>query len=144
MTDDDTRIDWVKFIETRTALGADFIRIMGYFREDGGKSIEAIERAMREQRAVAMILPAHTLKGEARQFGADGLGDIAEIIEGHARDCVEYRQEPDQVLEHVVKLRPVFEQLMQAFERETNPLVARRGFGRRPVEAAANQSFGRI
>ena len=140
---DATGIDWVSFKAARSALGADFIRILGYFREDGVKSIDAIERAMREKNAVAMILPAHTLKGESRQFGADGLGDLAEVIEGHARDCVEYRHEPDQVLEHVVQLRPIFEATLEQFGRETNPLVERRGFGRRPVEAA-NQSFGRI
>lgn len=143
MRDDETRIDWVKFRGARTALGADFIRILGYFREDGVKSIDAIERGMREKKAVSLILPAHTLKGEARQFGADSLGDLAEIVEGHARDCVEYRQEPDEILEHVVKLRPIFEDTMAQFERETNPLVERRAFGKKPVEVA-NQSFGRI
>ena len=99
---------------------------------------------MRDKQAVAMILPAHTLKGESRQFGADGVGDLAEFIEGHARDCVEWRQEPVRALEAVAKLRPMFAATMDAFARETNPLVQRQpgGFGRR-VEAA-NHGFGRI
>ena len=28
-------VDWVKFARMRTELGADFIRILGYFQEDG-------------------------------------------------------------------------------------------------------------
>ena len=144
MFDSEARIDWNKFASTRAALGADFIRILGYFREDGEKSIAALEAAMRSKSAVAMILPAHTLKGESRQFGADGVGDLAEFIEGHARDSVEWKQEPDQALAAVVKLRPVFAATMDAFSKETNPLVERRigGFGRK-IEAA-NQGFGRI
>ena len=144
MSDAETNIDWAKFEAARGALGADFIRILGYFREDGEKSITALEAAMRSKSAAAMILPAHTLKGEARQFGADGAADLAEFIEGHARDCVEHHQEPDQALKAVVSLRPVFQTTMQAFARETNPLVERRpaAFARK-VEAA-NQGFGRI
>ena len=144
MFDSEAKIDWTKFSAARGALGSDFVRILGYFREDGEKSIAALEVAMRSRSAVAMILPAHTLKGEARQFGADGVGDLAEFIEGHARDCVERHDEPDQALAAVVKLRPIFSATMDAFGRETNPLVERRvgGFGRK-VEAA-NQGFGRL
>jgi HPt (histidine-containing phosphotransfer) domain-containing protein len=142
--DAETKIDWTKFAAARGSLGADFIRILGYFREDGEKSIAALEAAMRSKSAAAMILPAHTLKGEARQFGADGVGNLAEFIEGHARDCVEDHEDPDQALEAVVALRPIFQTTMDAFGRETNPLVERRsgGFGRK-VEAA-NQGFGRV
>lgn len=144
MFDAEAKIDWDKFAGARGALGSDFVRILGYFREDGEKSIAALEVAMRSRSAVAMILPAHTLKGEARQFGADGVGDLAEFIEGHARDCVERHDEPDLALAAVVKLRPVFQGTMDAFGRETNPLVERRvgGFGRK-VEAT-NQGFGRL
>ena len=145
MFDSEAKIDWTAFTSARGALGADFVRILGYFREDGEKSIAALEAAMRSRSAVAMILPAHTLKGEARQFGANGVGDLAEFIEGHARDCVERHDDPDQALAAVVKLRPVFAATMEAFGKETNPLVQRRptgGFGRK-VEAA-NHGFGRI
>ncbi|HTI31556.1 MAG TPA: Hpt domain-containing protein [Sphingomonas sp.] len=144
MFDSEAKIDWAKFSAARGALGAEFIRILGYFREDGEKSIAALEAAMRQKSAVAMILPAHTLKGESRQFGADGVGDLAEFIEGHARDCVERRDDPDQALAAVVKLRPIFQATMEAFGKETNPLVERRvgGFGRK-VETA-NHGFGRI
>lgn len=143
MTEDqDNIVDWEAFSAARATLGADFIRILGYFREDGAKSVAAIESAMRAKTAVAMVLPAHTLKGEARQFGAEPLADLAEAIEQIARDCVEWRHEPDQALEHVVKLRPLFDETLAQFERETNPLVERRGFGKRAD--VANQGFGRI
>lgn len=137
-------VDWPAFFEARTELGADFIRILGYFREDGVKSVAAIEAAMRDGNAVALVLPAHTLKGESRQFGADALADTAETIEAVARRCVETRERPDEVLEQVVTLRPLFEETLAAFERECNPLVERRqGFGRRAA-TANNQGFGRI
>jgi HPt (histidine-containing phosphotransfer) domain-containing protein len=136
-------IDWVAFQTARSELGGDFIRILGYFREDGTKSVEALETAVRANNAVAMVMPAHTLKGDARQFGADALGDLAEIIEDHARQCIEWGHNPDDAIEHVVKLRPLFAETMEAFHKETNPLVERRSFGKRdPI--ANNQGFGRI
>ena len=119
-------VDWSVFQEARTLLGADFVRILGYFREDGTKSVAAIEAAMRAKNAAALVLPAHTLKGESRQFGAEPLGELAEEIESVARRCVEYRAAPDELIEQVVKLRPLFELTLQLFERETNPLVERR------------------
>lgn len=136
-------IDWESFQLVRTELGADFIRILGYFREDGAKSVDTLEAAVRANNAVAMVMPAHTLKGEARQFGADALGDLAEEIEDHARKCIEWGHEPDGAIEYVVKLRPLFVKTMDAFDKETNPLVERRGFGRRDT-VANNQGFGRI
>lgn len=136
-------IDWTAFQTARSELGGDFIRILGYFREDGTKSVAALEIAVRANNAVAMVIPAHTLKGDARQFGADALGDLAEVIETTARQCIEWGHAPDGVIEHVVKLRPLFTETMDAFDKETNPLVERRGFGRKTT-VANNQGFGRI
>lgn len=141
-TESETLIDWASFNAARSALGADFVRILNYFREDGEKSVERIEAAQRARDAVGLVIPAHTLKGEARQFGADRLADLAEAIEMRARQCVEWRQEPDDLVAEVVQLRPAFAATIEAFDRETNPLVERRGFGKRA--AAANQGFGRI
>ena len=125
-------VDWTAFQAARSELGAGFVRILGYFREDGVKSVASIEDAMRGGNAAALVLPAHTLKGESRQFGAEPLAAIAEAIEHIARQCVETRDAPDQALEHVVKLRPTFEATLTMLEREANPLVERRpAFGRR-------------
>ena len=127
-------IDWPALQKARAELGAGFVRILGYFREDGSKSVTAIEEAMRARNATALVIPAHTLKGEARQFGAEPLAALAEIIEVHARDCVERRDTPDGAIESVVQLRPLFEQTMALLDREANPLAQRRpggGFGRR-------------
>ena len=130
-----TLVDWAAFGQARTELGAGFVRILGYFREDGVKSVAAIEQAMRAHSAAAMVIPAHTLKGEARQFGAEPLAALAEQIESTARDCVELQDTPEGALPHIVKLRPLFEQTLALLEREANPLVARKpqggGFGRR-------------
>lgn len=127
-------VDWAAFQAARAELGAGFVRILGYFREDGIKSVDAIEAAMRGGSAAAIVLPAHTLKGESRQFGAEPLATLAEAIEQISRKCVETRDRPDEALEHVVKLRPTFEATLAVLEREANPLVERRPmFGRRAV-----------
>ena len=40
MSDDDFElVDWVHFERSRQELGAGFIRILSYFREDGTKSV---------------------------------------------------------------------------------------------------------
>lgn len=133
-----TLINWPTFVQARNELGAGFGRILGYFREDGVKSVAAIEAAMRALNAAAMVIPAHTLKGEARQFGAEPLADLAEAIETIARDCLEMQDTPDEALEHIVRLRPLFVETLTLLEREANPVAVRKpvaggGFGRRAV-----------
>lgn len=125
-------VDWDAFAVARAELGAGFVRILGYFQEDGTKSVDAIEAAMRAKNAAALVIPAHTLKGEARQFGAVPLSEAAETIEVIARQCVETHDSPDEALQTVVGLRELFNQTLMQLLREANPLVERRpGFGRR-------------
>jgi histidine phosphotransfer protein HptB len=138
-TDD---INWTAFAETRSALGDAFVRILGYFREDGIKSVAEIENAMRERSSAKLILPAHTLKGEGYQFGAEKLAELAEEIEVAARHYVEIQQDPSELLEKVVKLRPLFERSLAALENEISPLVERRAsFGSRNMGQLANSRF---
>lgn len=132
-------VEWTAFEAAREELGAGFARILSYFREDGVRSVEAIEAAMREGSAAGMVVPAHTLKGEALQFGAEPLGDLAEHIELTARHYLEIQETPDELIPEVAKLRPVFEATLNLFEEATNPLVQRRG---EPVNVAT-RSFGR-
>ncbi len=139
-------VDWGHFERSRTELGPGFIRILSYFKEDGVKSIAQIEQAMHEQNTAALVIPAHTLKGESRQLGAEPLAKIAELIETTARFCVEGHRFPDELVPEVVELRKLFDQTIELFDKATNPLVSRTGtggpggFGRK----ANNQSFGRI
>lgn len=135
-------VDWEAFARARAGLGANFVRILGYFREDGVKSVSEIEQAVRAQHAAALVLPAHTLKGEARQFGAEPLADLAETIENIARSCVETHEPPREAIEHAARLRPLFEATLGALERAATPLVERRGgFGRK---ASAGAAFGQV
>ncbi len=132
-------VDWEAFSQARAELGSGFVRILGYFEEDGTKSVDAIEAAMRAHNAAALVIPAHTLKGEARQFGAMPLATAAEKIEFIARNCVETRDTPEEALEAVAGLRRLFEETLTLLVQEANPLVARRqSFGRRAVNG-----FGR-
>jgi HPt (histidine-containing phosphotransfer) domain-containing protein len=136
-------VDWGHFEKSRTELGPAFIRILSYFKEDGVKSIADIELAMREQNTIALVLPAHTLKGEARQLGAEPVAKLAELIESTARLCVETHRFPDELVPQVVELRKLFNETVELFEKATNPLVQRApptGFGRK----VSNQGFGRI
>lgn len=137
-------VDWAHFEKSRAELGPGFIRILSYFREDGTKSIAQIEEAMREHNTVALVIPAHTLKGEARQFGAEPLAKVAELIESTARLCIETHRFPDELVEHVVELRRLFERTIALFDKATNPLLTRTtgptAFGRK----VGNQNFGRI
>ncbi len=145
MSDEPDIVDWAHFERSRKELGAGFIRILSYFREDGAKSLTQIESAMREQNTAALVLPAHTLKGEARQLGAEPLAAIAELIESTARFCLESRRFPDELISDVVQLRQLFGRTVELFDQATNPLISRarptpNGFGRK----VGNQDFGRI
>ena len=138
-------VDWTHFEKSRAELGPGFIRILSYFREDGAKSIAQIEQAMREQNTTALVLPAHTIKGESRQLGAEPLAKVAELIESTARLCVEVHRFPDELVPQVVELRRLFQQTVELFDKATNPLMTRAtatpgGFGRK----VSNQGFGRI
>src|SRR3954469_8598573 len=127
-------VDWAHFEKSRAELGPGFIRILSYFKEDGVKSIAQIESAMREQNTTDLVLPAHTLKGEARQLGAEPLAKVAELIESTARFCVEARRFPDELVPEVVELRTLFNDTVELFDKATNPLKTRTaptGFGRK-------------
>jgi histidine phosphotransfer protein HptB len=98
--------------QARRSLGHGLLRILGYFQEDGAKSISLVEQAMAVGNAAAMVIPAHTLKGESRQFGAKRLGDLAEVIEMAARRCVEQHSLPDEVASEVAMLRGCFHETL--------------------------------
>jgi histidine phosphotransfer protein HptB len=138
-------VDWAHFERCRAELGPGFIRILSYFKEDGVKSVAQIEQAMRDENTAGLVLPAHTIKGEARQFGAGPLADMAERIEEVARLCVETRRFPDELVRNVVELRAMFVDTIALFDKATNPLLTRApaagAFGRR---SASNQDFGRL
>ena len=142
MSEATTIVDWAKFSQMRFELGANFVRILGYFREDGEKSVATIEDAMHREDAAAIVLPAHTMKAEARQFGAEPLADLAEKIEFACRRALESHLFPGDILPEVAKLRPLYLETIALLEEETNPLAQRRGsaFGKKP----SNQEFGRL
>ena len=137
-------IDWTYFEKSRAELGPGFIRILGYYREDGEKSVARIEQAMHDHNTVELVIPAHTLKGESRQFGAEPLAEVAERIENIARSCIETHRFPDELIPDVVELRRMFNLTVEMFDKATNPLMTRATpatFGRR---SASNQDFGRL
>ena len=118
-------------------LGAHFPRILSYFAEDGVKSVEAIEQAVGNRDAVALVRPAHTLKGESLQFGAEALGYAAEKIEMAARAGVEAHAFPTDIVDFSWKLRPLFEEALAALQQAAAP---------KPIAAGLRRSgagFGR-
>jgi HPt (histidine-containing phosphotransfer) domain-containing protein len=122
----DPIVDWEIFARARAELGAGFVRILGYFREDGEKSVARIEDAMQRGDAAGLVLPAHTMKSESRQFGAEPLGALAEEIEFGARRAVEMRVAPDELIPQVAQLRALYRETMALLEAEANPLCKRR------------------
>ena len=137
----DELVDWTVFSQLRTELGASFVRILGYFREDGEKAVAKIEEAMHRRDAAGLVLPAHTLKAEARQFGAEPVADLAEQIEEAGRRALESRLFPDNILPQVAQLRPLYTRTIGQLEEEANPLVTRRAAADR---GPSNQDFGRL
>ena len=129
----DEIVDWSVYSSVRFELGANFVRILGYFHEDGEKSVTRIEAAMHGKDAAAMIIPAHTMKSEARQFGAIPLAVLAEEIENAARHAVEMQLFPDNILPQVAQLRPLYRKTIDLLMERANPLQQRRagGFGTR-------------
>ncbi len=115
-------VNWVSFAQTRAVIGSDFVRILGFYREDAAKNVVAIEQAFRARDAVAMVRPAHTLKGDSLQFGGEALGKLAEHIEQVARQCVEDRSPPDALAADIPRLRPMLIETLGLFERDlTSP-----------------------
>lgn len=123
--DENELVDWDAFCRARAELGAGFARILSYFREDGEKSVAKIEQAMHAGTTAALVLPAHTMKSEARQFGAEPLGALAEEIEFAARRAIEMRVFPDEIIPQVARLRPLYLRTMALLEAEANPLCRR-------------------
>lgn len=145
-------IDPLDHDRVRARLGANFARILGYFREDGARAVEAVEMAWQARNAAALVVPAHRVKGEAREFGAHALADLAERIELIARRCVERRTPPEELADEVARLRASFAQTLTALERANAPKDgaedaaalgagggARGGFGRRTSLASLSR-----
>lgn len=126
-------VDAAELAEAQRVIGPDFSRIVSYFQEDGVKAIVTIEQAMHARSAKAMALPAHKLKGEARQLGAVRLGEIAETIEKAARDCIEKQLPPEGIVIEVAMLRGCFAETLKQFavpERALPHPGVRPGLGR--------------
>jgi HPt (histidine-containing phosphotransfer) domain-containing protein len=125
-------VDWLVLDSARRQLGAAFMRIYGYFRDDAETAISAVETAMRARNGAAIIDPAAALRSAAEQLGAERLAELAEDIEMHARGCVENGLVPDDYVDRVAALRPLLVETLAAIDAEVSPLIQRNGgFGRK-------------
>jgi len=131
-------VNWTTFGQTRELIGNDFVKILGYYRDDAAKCVVAVEQAYKLRDAVSMVRPAHTLKGDSLQFGGEAIGRLAEHIEHAARRCVEEHSAPDSLDVEILRLRPLLIETLAQFERElkSGAVQARRpaaagGFGRK-------------
>jgi len=135
--------------DARKMLGTGLARILGYYEEDGAKSIRAIEEALAGENAAAMVIPAHTLKGESRQFGARRLGELSEVIEKAARRCVEEHKAPGEVASEVAMLRGCFAETLDLLKAAVAPpeattILASPHMAQRPAAfGSAPRTFGR-
>ncbi|MFT3965652.1 MAG: Hpt domain-containing protein [Sphingobium sp.] len=127
----------------RRELGTALPRILGYYRQDGAASISAIESAMQTRNPTAMVLPAHSLKGESRQLGVERLAELAQHLEMTARQCIEDRISlPDELATDVRALRGLFHETVAHLERAVGHDAA---VATRPRASGASQRpvFGR-
>jgi len=133
-------LDEAELARTLHAVAQDFVRLVGYFGDDGVCCVAQVEAAHAAGDAAALVGPAHRLKGEARQLGAVRLGDIAAEIERTARRCVEEQVPPATITQEVQALRVCFAQTLALLSaltpgrRATRPVApprTRRIFGRR-------------
>src|SRR3546814_20878390 len=69
---EDEIVDTRVFERARAELGSAFLRILGYFREDGVKAVDRIEHAMRTGDSASLVLPPNTLKGEKGRAACRG------------------------------------------------------------------------
>ena len=111
-------VDRAALKRLRAEVGGGLPRLIGYFEEDGLRAIAALERAVRERNAAAMVIPAHSMKGDALQFGAGPLALLAESIEQAARRCVETHGRPDGLVSEVLALRPLLQRTVAALAHE--------------------------
>ena len=137
-------VDRAALNRLRAEVGPALPKLLGYFREDGARSVAAVEDAIRLHSAARLVIPAHTLKGESLQFGARPLAALAEQIELTARDLVETQGVPDALSGPVRQLGPLFTRTLEALTRElaTAPGAAaapRPAFGRRTFGTAIRQ-----
>ncbi len=136
-----TDIDWAVLQETRARFGVNFFRHFGYFTQDGPKSVQAIEDAMRAMNAAKMVLPANRLAEDAFLFGATALGELAEYIEMQAQRCVAQHLAPDDLLRDVLALRPLYFTSVSRLERDISPLVRRKGKTSEPSQRRTRITF---
>lgn len=125
MTEIATLIDWTQFHQAQRSLGPNFWRTLTFLRDEGSRSIAAIETALRQHNAAAMIGPAELLKSEALQMGAMRVAELAEQVEFEARDCVESHDAPDLLIAPVVTLREAFAETVALLQRDISPLMVR-------------------
>lgn len=114
-------VNEAELAQAKAALGPGLTRILSYFRDDGAKSIVMIEEALAEQNAAGLVIPAHTLKGESRQFGARRLAELAEAIEMTARRCIEQHSDPAEIAGEVAMLRGCFVETLALLEAAVPP-----------------------
>jgi HPt (histidine-containing phosphotransfer) domain-containing protein len=80
-------IDPTTFDNLKETLGADFIvELIDAFLEDAPVQVRQLKEALAAQDADAFRRAAHTLKSNARTFGAGGLADLSQELETMGRE----------------------------------------------------------
>ena len=113
-------IDREAWAETRSLVGDRIDIISGYFLEDGERYIREIQAALQSGRALKeFVMPAHTLKSSARQFGLLGLADLARRIEEIGRTQSDMNSA-------AAAIQPLIAPLQQAFDEASAYLQSQR------------------
>lgn len=115
-THGDGPLDLGVYRELRESVGDAFSRMIEVFLEDAPKYIDGVELALAEGDAAALRNSAHSLKGSARNFGANRLAAAAYSLEELGRDG--RAEDTEGLLPH---LREEFRQVRNVLEHEVRP-----------------------
>ncbi|TZG24608.1 Hpt domain-containing protein [Sphingomonas montanisoli] len=113
----DSIVDWKRHDALHDLLEAEFPRLQALFKRDALMWIATIEQAVGASDAGELIRAAHTLQGDAFQFGALALGATAEAIERMARRGLDDRSPTTALRRATSKLRPLLANTVQQFEQ---------------------------
>lgn len=102
--------------ELRDSVGETFERMVQCFLEDAPAYLEAIDAAVMQADADRLAEAAHSLKGSARNFGADQLAEACRELEtmGRGGDCAGARV-------HLRGLHEAFYQVRRSLQQELSP-----------------------
>lgn len=120
----ESRIDWARFALVCQHADRRIHRLIGYFREDSERALDAADQAARSGNLVGMLGHLEALRRDSVQIGALGLAELAEAVENEARDMVDHGLTDFAFPPGLPALARRLHDTLAALEAEVSPPVA--------------------